>query len=76
MYTFFEEYFKQKIFEREKTEFRKCLRGRKRRNKIFNKIFNISIILLCKITNDVIHVKQGVLGNDPLKIRLEMTDFL
>ena len=30
MYTFFEEYFKQKIFEREKTEFRKCLRGRKK----------------------------------------------
>ena len=67
---------KQCIQQRKKKEFRKCLRGRKRGNKIFNKIFNISIILLCKTTNDVIHVKQGVLGNDPLKIRLEITDFL
>ena len=30
-------------------------------------------ILMCKITNDVIHAKQGVLGNDPVRIRSEIT---
>ena len=64
--SFFVEYFiilEKNVFEK-KEEFGKCLHGKK--NEI--KMFDMFKILPCKTTNNVFYAKQGVFGNNHMKI--------